>query len=731
MPVVSSIFIVLALVLAVVIGPQTRPWSWGPSIIALAISALFAVPVFLKRGKQGADFGLLALGVLTAAWFGWRAWISPVVEFGQADLLLVFSAVAAFSSIRAIAGSEPAERILSWGVALLLLANVLVICKQLQDPTFSPVFISRGAEAMISGFFAHYNEAANFLIASSMLVAAAALFGRHATATRIVWLLIALGGIAGVWFTRSRGGILGAVVAGAAFSIVAMVIGKRRGAKWFVPALIGIPVVGFGLAAFLWVGWQNAQELRQAGSGVESMFDNNSRLFFLGVALSCMGLHPMAGGGSRSFGWECFRFVDAKSQGDTLTHRPELVHNEIVQALTDYGIIGAGLLVLLLGALTLAVVLRVLFEDLPKPRDGRDAWRVGATAALAGMLVQSCFSFVFHLMPGILLLGICLGKMSRSEPQAANAQTVGARSILTIAAAICAMLLLSFGWKGSRVTLAMWPTHFSKTSVSSAESRIESLGTAIRIWPQATFYQERATLYQSLAGTEGTSGFAGPAEKAISDYLDAANLHPYDPALAINRANLLSQLKRDAEAEEWFARGIGLQGGMEPAFRGHFSLANHYLRKSLRLFDPSQPEPALDSLELGAEQMESAVKKMHWIIRDMRDPRVSIHESLGAAREAVGDRNGALEAYDFAAKLDDGARAHYRAGVLIGKMAVEAWSQRRPAEAMKHFMEAKRRVTQAKGYLPEGVTPSQSVEYNAYLDETIAFLKGAKVEPAK
>lgn len=129
--------------------------------------------------------------------------------------------------------------------------------------------------------------------------------------------------------------------------------------------------------------------------------------------------------------------------------------------------------------------------------------------------------------------------------------------------------------------------------------------------------------------------------------------------------------------------------------------------------------------------MESAVKKMHWIIRDMREPRVSIHESLGAAREAVGDRNGALEAYDFAAKLDDGARAHYRAGVLIGKMAVEAWSQRRPAEAMKHFMEAKRRVGQAKGFLPEGVTPSQSVEYNAYLDETIAFLKGAKVEPAK
>ena len=53
---------------------------------------------------------------------------------------------------------------------------------------------------------------------------------------------------------------------------------------------------------------------------------------------------------------------------------------------------------------------------------------------------------------------------------------------------------------------------------------------------------------------------------------------------------------------------------MEPGYRGHFSLANHYLRKSLRLFDPQKPEPAHASIELAAEQMETAVKKMHWII---------------------------------------------------------------------------------------------------------------------
>ena len=38
-------------------------------------------------------------------------------------------------------------------------------------------------------------------------------------------------------------------------------------------------------------------------------------------------------------------------------------------------------------------------------------------------------------------------------------------------------------------------------------------------------------------------------------------------------------MQRDAEAEKGFAKAIILQGGMEPAFRSHFSFANHYLRK--------------------------------------------------------------------------------------------------------------------------------------------------------
>jgi hypothetical protein len=168
---------------------------------------------------------------------------------------------------------------------------------------------------------------------------------------------------------------------------------------------------------------------------------------------------------------------------------------------------------------------------------------------------------------------------------------------------------------------------------------------------------------------------------------------------------------------------------MEPGFRSHLHTAKHYLRKGLGLYDPENPEASHEALEQSALHIEAAVEKMHWVIGDMVEPRVSIHENLGAAREATGDREGAMESYDFASTLRNGRRAHYRAGVLIGRMAVEVWSQRQSSEALAKFIEARRRIGLAGGELPAGVPASQSVEYIDYLDRMIALLKGARIVP--
>ena len=724
MPAVSSIFFVAALILAVMIGPQTRAWTWGPALLALGIAVSVALPVFWKKDRQTLGFGLIGFGTLVAAWFGWRAWTSPVTELGQADLLLLAGCVGTFISIRAIEGNALAERILIWGIALLLLANIGVVAKQVIEPTFAPVFRARAA-GFPSGFFAHYNEAANYLIASSLVVAAAALFGRHATATRIFFTLIAAAGLVAVYFTRSRGGILGASIGGGVFWTIALAIGKRQGSRWFAPTLIAIPLLGAGLAMFVFHGWQDSQELRRAGSGLTGILDNNCRLYFLGVAVSCIGLHPLFGGGSRSFSWEYYQFADASLQGDIATNKAEQVHNELLQAATDYGIIGAGLLIGLLGALVITATVRILFAGSSREQNTGDAWRLGGLAALAGMFVQSCFSFDFHLFPGVLLLGICLGLMSRaSSMQGKTLPQLSSKLLLSATAIASIALFFPFGWKGTQVTQILWPSYFGKMPVASLDAKTAVLSKVIQLWPQAVFYQERASIYQSAAANDKKAATQETMDQAIRDYEKAEQFHPYDPSPALNRANLLGFQRRDPEAVKAFDRAILLQGGMEPAFRARFSLANYLTRKGLLQSDKAE---ALATQEDAAQQMERAAKEMHWVILDMWNPRVTVHENLGVAREANGDLQGALRAYNFAATLQNGSKADYRAGVLIGKMAAPIWADHRPEEAFGYFLESKRRIGMAKE-LPRNVNPVHREEFLAYVDRSIGLMKTAKVQ---
>ena len=724
MPVLSSIFLVLALALAMSIGPQTRPWTWGPAMLVLGIAALAAVPGIWRRHKPMADVWTLGFGALTALWFGWRAWVSPVAELGYADLALLAATVAAFLCIRSLAADAVAERVLVWGVALLLAANLWAVARQLAEPGFAPLFGSRAAEGTVTGFFAHYNYAANFMIGSSLLLAGAALLGRHATASRIVLGLLATAGIAGVYLTQSRGGILGAAVGCAALAAAALILAKRRKSRWFGPAVVAVPLVGIGVVAFLIQGWE-----QRSGGDTHALLDNDVRLYLLGIAFTCIGLHPLAGGGSQSFSWESFQHFGKDAQLWNGA-RPELVHNELMQAATDYGLLGAGLLLLLLVTLILATFLRLMFEDRPRDLDQRDAWRVGALAALAGVLVQSCFSFVFHLIPGVLVLGICLGQLSRRAPQPDGKITVAGRLLMTLAGLACVAMLLPTGWKGTQVTRILWPSYFSKTPDTLRESRIDALSDAIAIWPLTELLRDRATLHQeSATERQGTPAFIEPAELAAADYFRAASLHPYEPSFPLNRANLLSLLGRDADAEADYARGIQLQGKMESGFRGHFSLAKHQMRKSLRATQEQRPEDALAALEIAAIEIEKAVENIQWQPRDIHAPRVAIHESLGVARELAGDLAGAMQAYDFASTLREGLRVHYRAALLIGRMANADWSERRPSKALSGFIEARRRAGMSGQELPDGVSASDKTEFIAYLDQTIAFLKGARIEP--
>ncbi|MDP4623698.1 MAG: O-antigen ligase family protein [Akkermansiaceae bacterium] len=642
-------------------------------------------------------------------------------------------AVATFVSFRGISTSIPAQRILYFGIAALTAASLYVIARQVSEPGYSPVF--PGNKGLPSGFYAHYSYGGSYLIAVSSILLGLALYGKERIAIRLLLGLVALLALVGVYYTRSRGAIFGAMGGLGILLIFTLLLGKRDKKKWFTPAILAAPFLAAAFGYALYVGWSNTQEVR-GNQDVTDMLDNAIRFYLASIALSCFQLHPLIGGGARSYSWESYRFWDYAAMGQG-KFKPEHVHNELLQTATDYGIIGAGLLVVFLVCVTILVIYRASSRktsDAPKFADG---WRIGGIAGLAALFIQSNFEGIFRVAPGAIILAICLSAACfpvTSASATSRSHFAWFRSgLVSSVGIISAILLLAFGLKGTRVSLILWPSFFGKTPVGN-ETKLDALNKAIPVWPLMTLYRERAEVAQKLAAEEKHTDTAADFMKlSLADFKKIQQLHPYDPAAFVNSANLLSSLGRYQEAESHFAKAIKLQGEMEACFQSHFHAALHYQRKALKEYDPENSIGSLSDMQIATGHIEKAFT-ISWIHGNERDMqlRVTIHQNYGRLLETLGEPKKALEVYDFIAQKPYGRNSHYLAALLYGRLAVDFWfDKRRPEDALYFFNSATHRMWLAKGDLPKGVTPEQREEHSNYFKNSINTLKGGKIVPSK
>ncbi|MEP2777035.1 MAG: O-antigen ligase family protein [Luteolibacter sp.] len=733
MALVSAFLWVAGLVLSVVIAPQLRVWTWGPAMLCFSLSTFAALPIIWRERKNSGDLVIVTIGFLLVCWLGLRAAVTPVVELAQSDLLLVAMAVATFVSFRGISGSLPAQRVMYCGIAVLTAASIYVVARQVADPAYSPIFPSKNAHP--SGFFAHYSYGGSFLVAVSLILAGLAMHAKERMAIRLLLGLIAVLALVGVYYTRSRGAIFGAMGGLGTLFVFTLIVGKRDEKKWFAPAIIAIPLIAAMLGYALYTGLSDSQEVRDQTGGVTGMLDNTIRFYLAGIALSCFQLHPLLGGGARSYSWECYRFWDFEAMGRG-SAKPEHVHNELLQTATDYGLLGAGLLIVFLICVTILVIYRSSSRktaSLPRIADG---WRIGGIAGLAGLFIQSNFEGIFRIAPGAVVLALCLSAACfPNAPAAVTGRSYLAwfkSGLVATVGILSAILLFSFGMKGTRVSFILWPSFFGSIPVGS-ETKLDALNKAIPVWPLFTLNRERAELHQKLATEDLSPATAADFIKlSLTDFREVTILHPFDPAAFVSSANLLSSLGRYQEAEIDFAKAIKLQGDMEACFKAHFHAALHYQRKALKEYDPKNPIVSLSDMQIATVHIEKSLTLSRYLSLQDQQLRVTIHQNYGRLLETVGEPKKALEQYDFTAQGRYGRNSHYMAALLYGKLAVEFWfNKRRPEDALYFFIKAVERIRMSGNELPKGVTAEQREAHLNYFNNSINTLKGGRIIPSE
>ena len=264
-----------------------------------------------------------------------------------------------------------------------------------------------------SGTYFCPNHLAGFLVIVFCLVLARIVIHRPATGSLqsvVVQKLPEVYGavcvLAGLWVTFSRGSWLALAVAVVVFllwSERARVISSRVAVVIFALLMLAgaaawsVPSVRHRLEQVLSVNWHytfESQPVELADPALEG------RKAMWAGTLRMIRDHPWQGTGPGTWQWFYPRYRSPSAQG-----RPQYAHSDVLQLVSDYGLIGLTLVVVALGGF----YWQAARLSGPDHSAEQRAFAVGSATAVTALLVHSLVDFNLHIPANALLLATIMG----------------------------------------------------------------------------------------------------------------------------------------------------------------------------------------------------------------------------------------------------------------------------------------------------------------------------------
>ena len=568
---------------------ETAPFWYGAGLMAIAgVGGVFA-----RQGRTAEQTGWLCPAAMLglAGYLGWRGVTSEVSWLARQDMVFAGTALVAYS-LMAVRFTGRRARLAVLAVLFLLVAgNAGVgLYQYFGDPRWS-VFrwfgLRRAAEVSAGGFFESGNHLAGFMTLAGLPLLGVAVLGRGlGAACRGIALLGFLLAGTGVAFSTSRGGVAGFFIGLALLMAVAGILwlGQRRNHRGRPRGPMGWWLLGLGLL-FSGMLATAAVTLRKFFGEGQALSSLNGRGPLWDAALEQWQTAPLFGTGARSYEYmeRGFRTLETKWATGSGEVDAIFAHNDYLQCLGDYGLMGLALVLLVAGMHTwhgmAAVAPAASRKGEMPPSDGLAIGLTsGAVAGLAGIMVQALVEFNLHIGINAVMTGLLLGLMATpgfkaakapspagktDEPEPrpkAGAGICGRRVAVSAVAAAGSLLLLEAGWRLAPADLA-WRQGRKQIAVAvSLPELISTSGTfqrATSLDPdngQAWYMRGLVTLQiASLTNEKYSQPFY---EAALTQLERSLALYPQNPYAASQAGNVAGYLGRMEAADGFFRTAL-------------------------------------------------------------------------------------------------------------------------------------------------------------------------------
>ncbi len=506
--------------------------------------------------KYDLRLGIPALVVSAVGflYFYTRAMMSPVFDLGLGDLFILLPAAGVYFLY--VSGCVSRKQFF-WGVVSIVLVlgmlNVMMFYPPLNALRDSILPFAQGDRE--SGLYNHRNFCSNMLMMVVLISTSVGLWIDGLGWKRWLLFLVASCAILGLVLAPARGGFLGMVVglvmiAGCYFMLTKL-NSKQKILMTSLTVVFGFAVLVGGVILF-----------NQRGENLESSIDVGGRKQYFAMAIDQVPDAPLLGSGSMSHSYMCYKYWAGMhaNKGDHVW-----VHNEFLQTITDYGLVGFMLLLAFIFCCVWAFLVGVRSSS-DSSQNIAPAYKLKliGLAAMVGFLVNACVSFPAHAQPNFLvfafacavvILRLNSGELNEGKSKEIISSGVFGQSIIRVIFLVIGVSSVMFGYKEMRA-LKEFSKHdiYVDNAFWSPANHVDdgwypALNEVLKVSPNFRRYERLAGLILEKSKSEPD---VKVREEMYLRALELSNLslerHPYYSVALNNKISCLQGLERYAEA---------------------------------------------------------------------------------------------------------------------------------------------------------------------------------------